>query len=390
MNDSGLPEPVRNDLRNWASETARVPVTSEADRVRRAVFGQLSAHNFVPPDDWHEAVDVMLISRVDEACRLPDSYYDTRERELGQQVERFAQEFFKLDPEQRRARWGELHGLSQPWPPLRLWLDRLEPGLDVRADALENSSRSLQTLGTLICEKFVLPPPRQARLLMKELPLLLDHAVFWGKAARTMRRDFPDIAGLDKLLLSQFTVHAGTSQFLLLPPQSSSAGGLNTDEAGINVWTMSQEELEDEDLSTAVDGPITVAFKLVRAGLQRWVTVYRPLFDRRLSLYEKINAVPFLELLALIGVFIFVMIFGLALHSHYNQPPIPTWRPSTRTARELQIDAEEELRLLLLKEAAEEEAAEKAKQAEARQKRKRDDSPSKRFSFPMTQPKGRN
>ena len=157
----------------------------------------------------------------------------------------------------------------------------------------------------------------------------------------------------------------------------------------MNVGTTPQDQVEDEDRPTTVDGPVTVAVKLVQAGIRRWVNCYRPLFDRRLTLSEKINSVPFFESFVLIWVFIIAMICGLSLSHHYNKPPIRTYQPPIRTARQQQLDAEEELRILLLKESAEE-AAETAKQVNTNQKMKNDDRPAESPSFPIMQKKGRN
>ena len=202
MNDGGQPAPpLRDDLLTWASETMGLSAQSDSDQIRRSAFEQLAKLDFSPSESWHTALVVILGPESKAFRDVPDSYFEIREEQLNQQIDNLAQEFFQLSPEQRRARWDELYPVCQPWPQLRLWLDQLKRGLDVRPESLANTAESIQVLGTLICRSFVLPPARRASLLLNELtPSLLSQS-FRETAVHTLWRFFPKIASLDEQLL---------------------------------------------------------------------------------------------------------------------------------------------------------------------------------------------
>lgn len=204
MPDTALHRCDSQDLREWACDTIGIPIDTAADTFRASLLRRLAAADFLPPDDWHDAVDVLLATPQSAFTSVPEGYYEHRGSELRLEVARFAATYFDLPRDARRHQWEELSQKCAPWSPLRLWLLQLQAGLDVEWHEDHNRPASTEQFARMVCEDFLNAPGPARRETCRKLAIMRSEHGHWEVVAAAFHHDHPDIANLSPALVQEF------------------------------------------------------------------------------------------------------------------------------------------------------------------------------------------
>ena len=184
------------------------------DDRRRAALAQLDHADYDPPAAWHDAIallfgpeELRLDPEDDQNAAFQVSkpaLRDEMERQLGDEIEKFAARFFDIDPIERTRIWkalrqrGEFSGMLSRRPEL------LAPGLNVvapRHDSLGQDGQSL--LIRWIIGGFPLRMRNRAAIWMLACDVMRNSPENWSVAADQLRRDNREIARLAPDLVAE-------------------------------------------------------------------------------------------------------------------------------------------------------------------------------------------
>ena len=196
-----------SDSRQWAHETLEIPPDSNPVEMRSRALIELEATDFVPDDNWHDALDVLLETQPQPDCPAPRAYYLERESDLRNAVRQFAESYFDLAPAVRREHWNRLNDPCQTFPPLRRWMQRLAAGLDVEPRFPDSLPESTAIFGNLICREFLQLPGEAGHETRHNLAMLHRDTHRWRDVARDFQRDFPTVARLCPGTIQGFVGH---------------------------------------------------------------------------------------------------------------------------------------------------------------------------------------
>ena len=194
----------QRDLLNWARDTVGIAAELDTQHVRTELLRHLTAHDFVPPEEWHDAIRVLATTSVPATQPAPMHYLRARESELRPEVEQFAKTFFELDIKARGERWKQLAAQCAAIAPLRIWLNRLEAGLDVECRWDAQQPASIQEFGDLVCQAFLQLRGPAAHEFRQKLAQMRRDAGHWQPVARDFGLRYPEVAQLCPRLVSEF------------------------------------------------------------------------------------------------------------------------------------------------------------------------------------------
>jgi hypothetical protein len=174
------------------------------DEAARAAFlRELRNAEFVPGPHLREAFEAVIGGRplgADSALR--DEFGRVMESKLRTEIEAFAASFFTIAPPVRAEIWSELNRRAAALgrQSLQVRLRALEPGLRVELNVAPDAAPQVKQLAGLAGELFVLRPKPQAIRRQAWLAEVHSEVVksneAWRRAARSLRRQYPGIAGL--------------------------------------------------------------------------------------------------------------------------------------------------------------------------------------------------
>jgi hypothetical protein len=203
------------DGRAWATEVLDLDEPT-ADTARQALLRRLPEEDFVPPQSWLQALKLLQQPEpVPLSATAPhDERFRYEEIRGWEEVEAFADEFFRLDPAQRQRRWHRLASRYSFSVLLSARLEALKPGLDVAA--VERSDPLARKLADKVRELFVLRPAERA-MRRQEFLETVGHAQQKAealadlvpglpdveRAAQQLKREHPQLAALEPRLIDR-------------------------------------------------------------------------------------------------------------------------------------------------------------------------------------------
>jgi hypothetical protein len=200
---TGIPrEQAPIDLRMWAAVKLDIgPV--EPESVRQALLRRLPEDEFVPPLEWQQAAAIAGVLPAPVAP--PQDAVRDMEDCLSGGVEKLAEQFFTLPPDQRRQRWQEEYKDCAGSLQLAAWLHALEPGLAVEAQQASGLDPKSDQLAQQVLQLFPCRPAERAARRHRFLQGLKEQAATWEAAARRLARTRPALAALEPVLIEYLT-----------------------------------------------------------------------------------------------------------------------------------------------------------------------------------------
>lgn len=186
----------------WARDALEVPQGADP---RAHLLRCLAEQEFVLYGFQREAADVIWGRPGKPSGNGESAFEAARTQKLGEEIDRFAADFFSLPTGVRRQRWSELKQSPGLSPPQRMRLDHLQRALDV-APAFHEGTHRLSRLGELmavVCELFVLAPPARARHRAAFLKRAVRDRRQWAEAAAELRNADSSLANLLPEFLSE-------------------------------------------------------------------------------------------------------------------------------------------------------------------------------------------
>lgn len=198
-------DPGDREFRRWAADQLGTSPLSPVTLARTAFCNLLRDADFVPPVEWHSAYKVLAVDPNLAAAPVfgePNIVRDVQDR-LRVEIDEFTAEYFDLDPDQRRNRWGELLVRSASFRSLANWLDALAPGLDIRRDMTLNGPPQLFSLFEAVLRNFILRPTEAAWQRQRFNEECQPEIGAYQYAAQQMQKRYPALAALAPDLVTQ-------------------------------------------------------------------------------------------------------------------------------------------------------------------------------------------
>ena len=207
------PRTVRDQARHaWSKATLSVEST-DRDAASRALWRHLVENEGQPADEqllaWRLLTDRSDGTPDDEQpLDAPDYLSEADamiERALGEEIQGFANQFFKLAAVDRQRQWQVLSDRCAGFPRLLRWLQQLKPALN--ANPVQNAEGySLELTLAKHCEQtLVAAPSQQGAVRSRALSELAGQPQNWVQAARMLRKRDVETANCDPALLSVLT-----------------------------------------------------------------------------------------------------------------------------------------------------------------------------------------
>ncbi|MDB5389391.1 MAG: hypothetical protein JWM11_5037 [Planctomycetaceae bacterium] len=213
MNPSKDDSPAElTGVREWACETIGLPSDLQPIKTPLAILERLDKYDYVLSQDGHDAVEILTSQNVIPRDEIPLGYYQERKAEARERVQEFANVFWELAPEERVRQWSELNQRCSPWPPLRLWLSQLQPGLELQIEFDSLISEKLRAFTRFACHRFVQCPGAIPLEIWCEHATTFQDKKHWQPIARTFQRLFPKLAGLLPPWFQEFSNHSASSR----------------------------------------------------------------------------------------------------------------------------------------------------------------------------------
>lgn len=198
MTITNPPDPATR-LRDWASEQLQRPLDGSWSAVRAGFLERVAAAEFCPSPALDYAGRVLA----DGGNTSPTSLgWQQAQRDIEKQlrddVEQLAADWFSLAGRVRERRLQELRAACRPYANLLARLDALAPALDLDAAELTGPA---EQLARMIGELFVLPPRRRAERRREMLLELEAETDFWDTAAQEVKARHPRWAALQPVFV---------------------------------------------------------------------------------------------------------------------------------------------------------------------------------------------
>lgn len=187
---------LSGDVAQWAQHALGIDAAPGTDKWQSQVLQQLTASDFMPPDDWYDAIDVYQGAASVEPELVPLGYFRDREDEAQEQVGQFASQYFDLVPQDRRDKWEELTERCAPWPVLKARLEWLGRGLKVVPTMSATVAPSIIELGNLVCRKYLRISENDERKSWLQVRLMRQKINQWEKVAQRFRIEYPELYAL--------------------------------------------------------------------------------------------------------------------------------------------------------------------------------------------------
>jgi hypothetical protein len=232
------PPTAKAAVRDWARETLELPPEISSVEMPSAILKCIAECDYLPGRQWQDAIAVLTAQPLVSRCAVPNGYYHDYQAEMRAKVETFATTFFDLAPPKRRAQWEVLKEQCACWPPLSMWLTRLEAGLSFELPAPPEITPRMSTFLRFISQQFVQCPGQRSQKTWEQLHSTFEDKKQWQRVACNIQRQFPELAAMFDAWIHPFAWHSADSrrmwsQWLLAklnkePNPKGSQGLLNT------------------------------------------------------------------------------------------------------------------------------------------------------------------
>lgn len=202
----------RQDQRAWAAKVLDLPAETNAEETAAVLLVRLEQTGFLPPHDWHPALDVFCNEDSSLQLTRPAEYYHDRLPQLQTEIRGFVLEFFSLRPRDRVLKCEYLTAISSNFPSCYLKLHRLPIYFHLTPDFTQRDSHKVVVFGKRICQTLIDPIGLIDHELSRQIRSMQQDPLHWQPIAKTFRQQFPAIAKLAPQLVGDFADRAHSLQ----------------------------------------------------------------------------------------------------------------------------------------------------------------------------------
>ncbi|MBC8289460.1 MAG: hypothetical protein H8E37_03995 [Planctomycetes bacterium] len=194
---------IREPLDAWLATMLELPEDASPADSQRAFLNRVE-------DDGFTSDQSLLLAVAQLNGEVPAEVSEQRviEWQLRNEVEDFGKRFFKLRPGVRSEEYRRLCERTAPFPNLKRQVLKLQAGLSISRASFQSKDERTTHLIETILELFVMPPLEQAYRRRKELAAFNKESTSWKAPALVLRRQFAELARLDRTFLDQIGVAA--------------------------------------------------------------------------------------------------------------------------------------------------------------------------------------
>jgi hypothetical protein len=183
--------------RKWSAQRLDIPLNASKQEARKQWLKSLEEADFLP-DEIHLPA-WRIVSSAESAAearqRFPEwaSHFDDA---IGREIEEFSQQFFRLEPAERRKEFTRLFNASRDNPRHQKRISALSPGLklpavngndDVEDEDAELMLADVEELSQHLRSLFLATPPARARLHQTFLREHAQQLPRWAAAAKVLK-----------------------------------------------------------------------------------------------------------------------------------------------------------------------------------------------------------
>lgn len=196
--------PSHTEPITWALDALGLPPDATTKAVRSAIVEQLEEADLSPPPIVIEVIEILAPyaagdssnpqhrSVIPQVRVPPAAFYRHCERQLREEVEAFAKQFFELPVSERQATWARLAEQAQPFPAVMLRLQALRPALDLIPPKIAFEEH--QALADVCMQLFVMRPAMRAAARNALMAQRTDK--YWVRSALRFYKWYPQWAAL--------------------------------------------------------------------------------------------------------------------------------------------------------------------------------------------------
>jgi len=183
----------------WAREQLGVHEQASPDEIRRHALEALAEMEFVPYDDWRSAYEALN----GEQAKTPAGFLQAEEAAILRESDELASAWLRTSDQERRQRWQQLMQRSEGFRRATVRLRAMQPSLAYDTEQIKQMPPMIRELAEHAVTLSVLRPAtrgaRRAAIVAKYVPEISK----WEVAARTVKKDHPDLAKLAPDLINQ-------------------------------------------------------------------------------------------------------------------------------------------------------------------------------------------